>query len=139
MFQKSWYNRLMPPYPPRNLSGIFSLFSSDSRDRLTRIFQAIGTAAFTIALAGCVFAGTASRIVSSHSRLPEIVGGCAGVGFLVGVFMFIGAGARVIGRQNGVHSFASQIFRVLWRTFVFLLLPLLILTILLVVFLMPKN
>lgn len=129
----------MPPYPPRNPSGIFSLFSSNSNDKLTRVLQAIGTAAFTMALAGSVFAGASSKIVSSNSRLPEIVGGCAGVGFLVGVFMFIGVGARVMGQQNGVHSFAGQIFRVIWRTFVFFLLPLLILTILLVVLFRPKS
>jgi len=129
----------MPPYPPRNPSGIFSLFGSDNKDQLTRILQAIGSVAFTIALAGSVFAGASSKIVSSHSRLPEIVGGCAGVGFLVGVFMFIGVGARVMGQQNGVHSFAGQILRVIWRAFVFFLLPLLILAVLLVVFFMPKN
>jgi len=129
----------MPPYPPQNPSGIFSLFSGDNKDRLTRVLQAIGTVAFTVAVVGSIFAGASSRIVSSHSRLPEIIGTCAGVGYLVGVFMFIGVGARVMGQQNGVHSFAGQIFRVIWRTFVFFLLPLLILTILLVVFFMPKN
>jgi hypothetical protein len=129
----------MPPYATRNPSGIFQIFNGDNKDKTTRIMQAIGIVAFLLALIAAIFGGAFNKTISAHKSLEIIVGVCGGGGFFVGVFMFIGVGARITGQQSGVNSFAGQILRVLWRTFLFLLLPILILTLLLLLFIHPKR
>ena len=102
------------------------------------MMQLIGTTAFSVAFFAVIFGSAFNKTVSTHKSLEVLVGICGGGGFFLGLFMFIGVGARVMGQQEGVNSFSGQIFRVLWRTFIFFLLPLLILTLLIVIIARPK-
>jgi len=123
----------------RDPSGIFQLFNNDNKDPLTRNLQRIGKFSFTVALIAAILAGVFNSFVVTHKSLEFIVGVCGGGGFFLGTFMFIGVGARVTGQQQGVNSFGGQIFRVLWKTFLYFLLPAFIVTVILVLFVHPKS
>jgi hypothetical protein len=123
--------------PPSNSSGLFQLFSGDQKDGLTRLMQTVGKIAFSIAITSALCGQFLYKIVTTHKVLEIIVGIGAGGGIFLGLFMFIGVGARVMGEQAGVTSFGGQIFRILWRTFLFLLLPCLLLSLLLILIIKP--
>jgi len=119
-------------------SGIFKLFKNDKKDTLTRNMQMVGKISFTIAFIAAFLGTIFNSFVVTHKSLEITVGVCGGGGFFLGTFMFIGVGARVMGQQQGVSSFGGQIFRILWKTFLYFLLPLLALTLLLILFIHPK-
>ena len=126
----------MPPYTPQqNPSGLFQLFKGDNKDRLSCAMQQVGKVAFGVCF-GCLLA---LKLFYSHSKatpahdapLAVLIAGAAG-GFFVGLFMFIGVGARTMGQANGINGFGHQILNVIWKTFLYLILPCLILSLIVV-------
>lgn len=130
------YTIAMQPY--RNDAGIFQLFNGDNKDRPTQVMQFLGKISFSVAFVATIAAGVFHAFLSIHRVLGTIVGVSGLVGLFLGLFMFIGVGARVMGQQAGVQSFPRQVGRVLARTFLFLLLPMMILTALLLLLFPPK-
>jgi hypothetical protein len=120
-------------------SSIFQIFNTDNKDKLSRVMQVVGKIAFTTAFITAIIGETFSKTVDAHKVLEILVGVGGGGGFFLGIFMFIGVGARITGEQNGVTSFPLQILRIVWKTFLYFLLPMLILTLLLVIFVHPKS
>jgi hypothetical protein len=100
--------------------------------------QTIGKISFSIAVIASACGGAFNKTVTDHKVLEIIVGGAAAGGYFLGIFMFIGVGARTSGQENGINGFAGQLFRLIWKTFLYFLLPVLLLTGILILFVKPQ-
>jgi hypothetical protein len=110
---------------PRNYSGLFNLFSGSKPTKKTILFQKIGKISFTTSFIAGIIANFFKDQDSVFSRVLLVV---FGVGTFLGLFTFIANGIESIGREKGKTNFLSSTMYVLRNTFLFLLLPVAILT-----------
>lgn len=120
----------------RNYSALFSLFKKDKKDRLTIILQNIGIVLFSVMFGLRIIWSVFYDYFSEpkHNNLETAVAGGIALGLFGGMFCFIGVGARVMGQHAGVKGMWQQLARILWKTFLYLLLPCLVFVLLLVAY-----
>ena len=111
--------------PRYNGSILFNLFSQDKKDLLVRIMQKIGIVSFTTA-----FIATLLDVLWTNNRL---IFACYAAGYLLGIIMFALVGIRLVGQQKGKQTFLTQLMFVLGRVFLYIFLPALFLTAVLII------
>jgi len=124
---------------PRDYSGLFNLLANNKPDKVGIVLQKIGTAGFIVGFAGGVFAQLASLIyaISGSDQEPTLpfmiaVWLFAGGSFF-GLFMFLATAIHYIGQEKGKTSFLSSTMYVLGRTFLYVLLPSIILSVIAII------
>lgn len=114
---------------PRNHSIIFDLFYSDNPDKTGNTLLNIGKVSFGISFVGLII----SNIAPSESKLHDWIITITGLGFLNGLLMFVALGIRSGSKDNSGATFLGSTRRVLRNTFLYLFLPAIIITAILVI------
>jgi len=109
-----------------NYSSLFNLFSQDKKDLPTRVLEKIGVFLFTTAF---VIAAV-SQFFGDSFALVAIWGSL----LIAGLLMFMLVGIRVVGQHRGKTTFLSQLLFVLGKVFLYIFLPALIITLVLVIY-----
>lgn len=126
------YHRTMADFNPRNYSNLFNLFAADKPDKVGIILETIGKIGFTASL----FASLALAFIQPHDRAGNSLASTMGFwifggGFFAGVFFFIATGIHYSGLEKGETNFLASTGRMLKNTFLYLLLPVMVITALL--------
>lgn len=118
---------------PRDYSGLFNLLANNKADKTGNTLQTIGKILFIIGFAGGGLAQLTSFIqaISGSNKEPTFlfkigVALFAG-GSLLGLFVFLATATHYIGKENGKTSFLSATMYVLGKTFLYVVLPSIIL------------
>lgn len=114
---------------PRNYSGIFGLFAYDKPDRTGSGLEGVGKVGFTTSFLAALIL---FFYRDGSSLLFNILISVFGLGFLIGLLMFIAVGIHYSGREKGKTSFISSGAYVLRNTFLYLLLPVSVITALII-------
>lgn len=105
-----------------NYSGIFKWFEYNKPDKTGTVLTKLGKICFTLSFIGAVLTSVFRGIFGDSLQI-DIAVGLWGIGFLVGVFMFIATGIHYFGHEKSKANFLSSTVHVLKNTFLYLFLP----------------
>jgi hypothetical protein len=116
----------------RNDAAIFTIFSHDQPDRTGSILQKIGIVSFSTTFFATMLAYVLEHRIGKDSLIFNVLAWAAAVGWIVGIFAFVATGTHYAGKAKGERNFLSSSVYVLGRTFLYVLLPSIIIAALLI-------
>ena len=109
--------------PKRTKSALFDYFGYRTADRIGRVLIWLTVISLIFGLAVETFWRLAyDSFFHNHPEFEWIIAFGA-ISFFSGIFLFVAAGTYIYGKTNKKSSFLAALTEVLWKTFLYVLLP----------------
>jgi hypothetical protein len=122
----------------RNSAGIFRLFDHDKPDKPGKILKFTGVVSFTAAFIAEAIIQVWDKPYQQKSALYEVIVWTGIASWVTGIFTFVALGIHYTGKEKGRNFFESTL-HTLWKTFLYVLLPSIVLAALLIAWAIYTN